>query len=93
MKALITTCYSLGLLKTGQESKYALFKLTHTHTHGLKCARHTSTQIKDRGETCSGKMDWCVTQLTKQQGLTERTEQVDDTAQQNGSALRYLCLL
>lgn len=30
------------------------FKLTHTHTQthtqGLKRARHTSTQIKDRGE-------------------------------------------
>lgn len=53
------------------------FNLTHAHTGAWACVSHVNTDKRQKSANCSEKMDWCVTQLTKQQFMSERTERVD----------------
>lgn len=55
------------------------FKITHTHTHRPDRARHTSTQIKDRGETCSGEDERACCTAQKAAGTEEEEEEPNTT--------------
>lgn len=50
---------------------------TRTHPGSWTCLPHVNTDKRQRSANCSGKMDVCVTQLTKQPLLSHRTQRVD----------------
>lgn len=57
VEVLISTTYSLSLLKTSQESKYAL---SSEYTGSWTCLPHVNKDKRQKSSDCSGKMYRCV---------------------------------